>query len=205
MASGSVFYLVRHGESAGNVNVGLRRSEDPPLTERGRAQAARAAAALAPLRIHEVCSSPLRRARETAEVIAAAAGVALRVVEGFAEVDMGSLSDSETPEGRAEREAIFSAWLAGDRTRGFPGGEDFAAVVRRVREGLRTLAAAAPGARIALVTHRMPIAAAAASSEAGGATVPAGGCPNGSITTLESGDGERWRLAGWGDARGQDG
>ncbi len=201
MASGSVVYLVRHGESAGNVNLGMRRSDDPPLTERGRAQASRAAAALAKVGIDAVYSSPLRRARETAEAIAAASGAPVRVVEGFAEVGMGTLSDPETPEGRAEREAIFSAWLAGDRSRAFPGGEDFAAVVRRVREGLRTLAGAAPGARIALVTHRMPIAAAAASSEAGGATVPPGGCANGSITSLESEDGERWRLVAWGDAR----
>src|SRR5689334_22981383 len=131
MASGIVLYLVRHGESAGNVNAGLRRSDDPPLTERGRAQATRAAAALAARRLHGVRSSPLRRARETAEIIAAASGVANRVVDGFAEVDMGSLSDAETPQGLAQRQAIFEAWLAGDRARGFPGGEDFAAVVRR--------------------------------------------------------------------------
>ena len=196
MASGNVLYLVRHGESAGNVNLGLRRSDDPPLTERGRAQAARAAAALAELRLEDVCSSPLRRARETAAVIAAASGLAPRVVEGFAEVDMGALSDSEAPEDRAERQAIFSAWLAGDRA---------SAVVSRVREGLRMLAAASPGKRIALVTHRMPIAAAAALSEKGGAALPVGGCPNGSITTLESEDGERWRLVAWGEAPGQDG
>ena len=205
MASGNVLYLVRHGESAGNVNLGLRRSDDPPLTERGRAQAARAAAALAELRLEDVCSSPLRRARETAAVIAAASGLAPRVVEGFAEVDMGALSDSEAPEDRAERQAIFSAWLAGDRARAFPGGEDFSAVVSRVREGLRMLAAASPGRRIVLVTHRMPIAAAAALSEKGGAALPVGGCPNGSITTLESEDGERWRLVAWGEAPGQDG
>ncbi len=205
MAIGNVLYLVRHGESEGNVNPGLRRSDDPPLTERGRAQASRAAAALAELRIEEVCSSPLRRARETAAVIAAASGLVPGVVEGFDEVDMGTLSDSETSEDRAERQAIFSAWLAGDRARAFPAGEDFAAVVRRVREGLRVLATASPGRRIALITHRIPIAAAAALSEKGGAAVPAGGCPNGSITTLESRDGERWRLVAWGEVSGQGG
>ncbi len=193
---------VRHGESAGNVNPASRRSDDPPLTERGRAQAARAAAALSRIGIDAVCSSPLRRARETAEAIAAAACAgAARTVQGFAEVDMGALSDAETPDGRAERESIFEAWLAGDRRRAFPGGEDFEAVVRRVREGLRALAAASPGARIVLVTHRMPIAAAAAMCEAGGATASAGGCANGSITAIESEDGERWRLVAWGDAR----
>jgi broad specificity phosphatase PhoE len=197
-----LLHLVRHGESAGNVNPAARRSDDPPLTERGREQAARAGAAIARLGVDAVYTSPLRRARETAEAVAAAARAgAVRPVEGFAEVDMGSLSDPETAEGRAEREAIFSAWLAGDRSRAFPGGEDFAAVVRRVGEGLRALAASSPGPRIALVTHRMPIAAAAALCEAGGAPAPSGGCANGSVTTLESEDGARWRLVAWGDAK----
>lgn len=67
--SPTVLHLVRHGESAGNVNPGLRRSDDPPLTDRGRDQAARAAAALARIGLEAVYSSPLRRARETAEVV----------------------------------------------------------------------------------------------------------------------------------------
>ncbi len=199
MASGSVLYLVRHGESAGNVNPALGRQEDPPLTDRGRSQATRAAAALARAGVDAVYSSPLRRARETAEAIAAAAGVRVQIVGGFAEVDMGALSDPDTPAGRAEREAIFSAWLAGDRSRAFPGGEDFAAVVRRVREGLLAVSGQAPGGRV-VVTHRMAIAAAAALCAPGGASVAPGGCPNGSITTLLAEDGDGWCLVAWGDA-----
>jgi ribonuclease H / adenosylcobalamin/alpha-ribazole phosphatase len=197
MASGSVLYLVRHGESAGNVNPGARRSEDPPLTDQGLAQASRAATALARLGIDAVYSSPLRRARETAEAIADAAGLEVRVRPELGEVDMGALADAATAEGRAERDAIFQAWLAGDRSRAFPGGEDFPAVLRRVREGLRAILAEAPAARVAVVTHRMAIAAAAelAGSEARGA------CPNGAITTIVPEDGDRLRLEAWGDAR----
>ncbi|HET9599219.1 MAG TPA: histidine phosphatase family protein, partial [Anaeromyxobacteraceae bacterium] len=88
-----VLYLVRHGESAGNVDPALRRGDDPPLTERGRAQAARAAAALAGKGVRAVFSSPLRRARETAGAIAAAAGVEVHAVDGFGEVEMGTLAD----------------------------------------------------------------------------------------------------------------
>ena len=93
----------------------------------------------------------------------------MELIEGFAEVDMGAFANPETPEARAERDAIFSAWLTGDRSRPFPGGEDFSAVVRRVREGLRAIFGAAPCARVAIVTHRMPIAAATALCEPGGA------------------------------------
>ncbi len=201
MPGGSILYLVRHGESAGNVNPAARRSDDPPLTDRGLAQASRAATALGRLGIDAVYSSPLRRARETAEAIADAAGLTVRIAEGFTEVDMGSLGDPETPGSRSERDAIFSAWLAGDRSRAFPGGEDFPAVVRRVRDGLRAIVAAAPGARVAVVTHRIAIAAAAALCAPGGAAVPPGACPNGAITTIESQDGDRFRLVAWGDAR----
>src|SRR5512144_1828975 len=117
MAAPTMLYLVRHGESLGNVNPGLRRQDDPPLTDRGLAQAARAAEALASIGIDAVFSSPLRRARETAEAIGAAAGLPVQTVPGFAEVNMGQLSDPGSPAGRAERDALFSAWLAGDRSR----------------------------------------------------------------------------------------
>lgn len=199
MSAGTVLFLVRHGESAGNVNPGLARSDDPPLTERGRAQAERAAAALSGAGLEAVYSSPLRRARETAGAIAAPAGLSVETVDGFGEVDMGALSDAGAGEGRAEREAIFSAWLAGDRSRAFPGGEDFAAVTRRVRDGLAAILGANPGRRVALVTHRMPIAAAAEICEGEG-SAPRGACPNASITTVRE-EGGRLRLVIWGDAR----
>ncbi len=197
MSGATVVYLVRHGESAANADPTVRRSEDPPLTPRGRDQAARAAAALARAGIDAAFSSPLRRARQTADAIASATGVTPAPLTGFAEVGMGALADPDSPEGRAARDAIFSAWLAGDFRRGFPGGEDFDAVVRRVREGLGAVSRDLPGRRVAIVTHRMPIAAAAALAGQGR---PPGACANGSITTLRQ-EGDGWVLATWGDAR----
>jgi broad specificity phosphatase PhoE len=200
MAPQTIVYLVRHGESAGNLNPAARRSDDPPLTERGRAQAARAAAALVSRGLRAVFSSPLRRARETAGAVAAAAGVPVRAADGFGEVDMGALADPETAEGRAEREALFAAWLAGDRRRAFPGGEDFASVTRRVRDGLASVAGASSGGPVAVVTHRMALVAAAELCAPPGAPLDGGGCPNGSITTLESDRSGGWRLVAWADA-----
>lgn len=186
-------HLVRHGESSGNVDPALFRQGDPPLTPRGREQAARVAEALRAAGLDAVFSSPLRRARETAEAIAAAAGLEVRAASGFHEVDMGRLSRPESAADRAERDALFAAWLAGDRGRGFPGGEDFPAVVRRVEAGLAALAAAtAGGGRLAVVSHRIAIAAAVALGAPGGD--PPGACAYCSVTTLRrDGDGP-WRL-----------
>ena len=199
MTSATVLYLVRHGESIGNLVPGSRRSDDPPLTPRGREQAEAAAASLASSGVDAVLSSRLRRARETAAAIAAVSGLTAGVVDGFAEVDMGVLADAGTPEGRAERDAIFSAWLAGDYRRAFPGGEDFAGVMSRTSEGLHALGRRFQGMRVALVTHRMPIAAAVALCAPGKSTAPPSACRNGSITTLQA-DGESWRLVAWADA-----
>lgn len=201
MANGLVVYLVRHGESLGNVTPGLARSEDPMLTDRGRTQAALAAGALTARGIDVVLTSPLRRARETAAAIGAAAGLTVEPVDGFHEVDMGILAEPRTEEDRAQRKAIFSSWLAGDYSRGFPGGEDFAAVVQRVRGALRGVVSARPGSRIAVVTHRMPIAAAAIVAQPGETSLVPGACANGSITTLASDGGEALRLLDWADAR----
>jgi probable phosphoglycerate mutase len=201
VTSSSVLYLVRHGESLGNVTPGSRRSDDPALTARGREQAARAAAALSRVGIDVVLSSPLRRARETADAIAAGSGVVARPVDGFAEVDMGALADADDPAARAERDAILSAWLAGEVSRSFPGGEDFTAVQARVRAGLRTVARELAGRRIALVTHRVPLVAARSLCLPDAVIVaPGAPCANGSITTLRA-DGERWHLVAWGEAR----
>jgi len=193
-------YLVRHGESAGNVNPVLPRREDPPLTDRGRAQARAAARALAPRGIARVFSSPLRRARETAQAIAADIGVAVEIVDGLTEVDMGSLSDPRTPEERALRDAILAGWLVDDRGRSFPAGEDWVGVVRRVEEELRGVMERWPGRDVAIVTHRVALAAAASLCTGVAASLARGACANGSITTLVREDAAIWTLERWGDA-----
>jgi len=194
-----IIHLVRHGESLGNVEPARFRRGDPPLTPRGCEQAARVAEELRHSGICAVFSSPLRRAVETAEVIAASAGLETQGTSGFHEVDMGRLSNPETAEARVERDAIFSAWLAGDYRQGFPGGEDFAAVMRRVRAALGAVVqSVGADARVAVVSHRMAIAAAAALCQPAGAAVKPGGCPNCSITTLRWEDTGLWHLVAWG-------
>jgi len=84
------FIFMRHAESEGNRD-GLMQGRLPSrLTELGREQARRAGISLKPKGIGTLLSSPLDRARETAELVAAEAGVAeVRVMEELTEIGTG--------------------------------------------------------------------------------------------------------------------
>lgn len=82
--------LVRHGQSTFNVE-GRLPSQLPnvPLTDEGRRQAHQAAVALAGLRLSSIVSSPLERARETAEIIARGWGLPVRDEPRLMDTEMG--------------------------------------------------------------------------------------------------------------------
>ena len=76
--------LVRHGESHFNVHFNVTREDpgivDPGLTETGRTQALAAAEQIADFgRARQVLASPYRRTLETADIIAAALGLAVTI------------------------------------------------------------------------------------------------------------------------------
>lgn len=87
-------YLIRHGESAGNIGGLMQGRLDLPLTDRGRAQACSVGRWLAALNLQPaaIYASPLQRARETAELIAEQfAGCAARLEPELVEYHVGAL------------------------------------------------------------------------------------------------------------------
>lgn len=102
--------LVRHGEAA----AGWDGDADPGLSDRGRAQAARAAGDLAGLVGTPVVTSPLRRTRETAAPIAAALGVDVRVEPAVGEVVAPPPFASLDQRGPWLRELMRGAWTGAD-------------------------------------------------------------------------------------------
>jgi len=86
------FYLVRHGEAENNVRSLLNSfpaKKEYPLTETGREQAAKTAAFLSTVGADALLSSPLLRAKQTAEIIAEATGLPIVFDERLYEVGMG--------------------------------------------------------------------------------------------------------------------
>jgi broad specificity phosphatase PhoE len=151
-----VLVLVRHGQTDANRRGLLLGRADPPLCAGGREQAEALARALpAPTRL---ISSPLVRARETADAIAAASGTVVEVDPRWVEMDYGAL------DGRPASALDADGWRTwrDDPAHVPAGGESLAAVGGRVRTACRELSGAAADDDVVVVSHVSPIKAAVA-------------------------------------------
>jgi ribonuclease H / adenosylcobalamin/alpha-ribazole phosphatase len=150
--------LLRHGETEHTVRKLFSGSggADPSLVASGRAQAAAAAAALTDRGITAVVSSPMRRTRETADVVAAAIDLPVREVDELRECAFGEWEGHSFAEVRERWPDELSAWLASPSVAP-PGGESFDAVGRRVRRARDKVLARHPEGTVLLVSHVTPI------------------------------------------------
>ena len=148
-------FLVRHGENKANLTKEFsHRGIDYPLTAKGVMQAEQTAEHLERFSISHMYTSPLLRAKETAEIIAAAVNAPLETLEAFREVAVGDLEGQPpTKAAWAEHDAIIGAWIAGDGGVRFPGGENFFELTARVREGYRTILEGRDEETLVLVAH----------------------------------------------------
>ena len=115
------FYYLRHGETEANAAGTIAGSLDVHLTPLGREQARLAARALENAPITAIYSSPLRRARETAQPIAEALGLPVTLLEEIAERNWGDLEGMPRhshvrgvkPQGGESADAFMRSVLAG--------------------------------------------------------------------------------------------
>ena len=152
--------LVRHGESVANAQGLLLGRTDVELTAAGRAQAV-AARSLLRDPVAEVRTSPLRRARDTAELLGL--GLPATVDERWVEIDYGEFECQ--PLGGIPAE-VWQRWQS-DRDFRPAGGESLAAVDQRITAACAELFAADGAARrpdgdVVVVSHVTPIKAAVA-------------------------------------------
>ena len=152
--------LVRHGETehtAGKRFSG-RGGADPALTADGQAQVRAVADWLAPLagEVDAVVTSPLRRTRETAEILAARLDKSVEVEDGRAEAAFGTWDGLTFQEVRQKYPDDLDAWL-GSMDIAPGGGDSFADMDRRVRRARDRLLSTYPGKAVLAVTHVTPI------------------------------------------------
>ena len=150
--------LLRHGETPLSVDKRFSGLGDPPLTADGTAQAEAAAARLSrkPYEIDVIVSSPLTRARQTADAVAARTGLAVSVEEDLRETDFGAWEGHTFAEIQKRWPDELAAWLA-DPEAAPPGGESFATTARRVERARARIIEAHQGGTVLVVSHVTPI------------------------------------------------
>ena len=147
--------LVRHGRTSANAAGLLQGRVDNELDELGARQADQIAAALSRIdeRPDRIISSPLLRARQTAQATAELTGLDVAVDERWAELDYGDWDGLPISE---VQDSDWQRWRA-DTDFAPPGGESLAQLNGRVSAACDELAAVAAGQRVAVFTHVSPI------------------------------------------------
>jgi probable phosphoglycerate mutase len=152
-------YLLRHGETAWNLERRMQGSKDSSLTNRGRAQAAAMGRALAAELAAEpgptlFLRSPLGRTRETAEIIGRELGLDpadWRDDPRLAELRYGAWEGSTWAEIEVDHPNAMARWRADPEGFSPPGGETHLDLRRRSAEALADIIAS--GTRTVVVSH----------------------------------------------------
>ncbi|HTW42943.1 MAG TPA: histidine phosphatase family protein [Solirubrobacteraceae bacterium] len=156
----ALVYLARHGQTAYNAEGRFQGQQAIPLNDVGRAQAAELAERAAAYGFRALWCSPLLRARETADAVAARIGLQPKEDARLMETDSGDWTDRTFAEVIAEAPDAFAAFAGAQADFSFPGGESFAEQEVRVAAALDEVEAGELPALV--VCHGMVIRAALA-------------------------------------------
>jgi broad specificity phosphatase PhoE len=173
-------YMARHGQTAYNTERRFQGQLPVALDDEGRAQSRALAEAAAAYDFAALWSSPLLRALQTAEIVAARIGLEPREDARLMETDAGAWTDRTFADVQAEAPAEFARFAALDPSFAFPGGESFAEQAVRVRAALEDIRRAQTPALV--VCHGVVIRLALASYLPDGAPLPR--VPNAALIAL---------------------
>jgi broad specificity phosphatase PhoE len=148
-----MLYLIRHGRTAQNADRRLLGRLDVPLDELGRRQARALGQVDFLRRARKVISSPLARARDTAEAF----GPSVEIDERWTEIDYGIYDGDRL-------ESVPDLWRGWDADLGYQpeGGESLLSVGERVRAACAHVWTEACREDVIVVTHVSPLKAAVA-------------------------------------------
>jgi broad specificity phosphatase PhoE/ribonuclease HI len=152
----TVTHLLRHGQTEHTPERRYSGRNDLPLSRTGRAEAEAAAVRAGQLGIDVVVASPLRRTRETAEIVAAGLGLPVGLDDDLIELDFGDLEGLTAEEALAAHPLAVRRFAADVAVRA-PGGESVADVSARVARARRRILDRHAGRTVLVVSHVTPI------------------------------------------------
>lgn len=145
--------VIRHGQSLWNQAGIIQGQQDIALSELGERQAAAISARLRSAPVAAVYASPLCRALQTAQVIAAPHGLTPQTDADLAEIHHGEwegLTEADVARSYGE---LLELWLTRPAQVQMPEGEHYADVRERGLRAMAHIVAAHPGQMVAVVTH----------------------------------------------------
>lgn len=139
-------YITRHGETAWNAEYKVLGRTDIPLNEKGRAQAAELAEKMKDIELDMIFCSPLSRAKETAETIAALKGMTVITDDRLIETNFGDFE--EAPRFCEEYQNAKR-----DHFKRYPNGESFFDMAYRIYDFLYEIKRNYPDKKILIASH----------------------------------------------------
>ena len=154
----TVMYLIRHGATEANLANPAKlqgRHQDPPLARIGFRQAEMTRDFLAVRAIDYCYCSPLKRAVQTASIIAEPHEITPQPLEEITECDVGEWEGMDWQSIRDSDPASYDRFMSNPAEFGYPGGESFAEVHERVSRCLDGLLAEHAGQTVLVVAHHV--------------------------------------------------
>jgi probable phosphoglycerate mutase len=156
---GSVIFL-RHGQAKNNIERILTgRTPGIPLTEKGIEQAEKAAKFLEHMNISAIYSSPIERAKHTAEIVGKHNSLDVVIDDRLIELDMGKFTGVPYDEIFSSHGNVFMKFYNGELEIAHNGVETFSEVKKRVLGIVDHVIENHPDQNVVLVTHMDPIKA----------------------------------------------
>ena len=146
-------FLIRHGQTDGNVALRYYGHTDIMLNERGREQASGLAIRLSHEPLDRIYSSDLARAYETARIIARGHGLDVQRSRRLREIDLGDWEGLTFEEIKARDEELVRQWMVEFETHRMPNGESVAEFRSRVEYEIKNIIAKNRDQTVAIVTH----------------------------------------------------
>jgi len=149
--------LIRHGETLWNKEKRVQGTSDIELSETGLEQARRLALSLKHERIAAICSSPLKRARRTAEVINSFHGRTLETYDELMEMNMGDFEGLSFEDLMNRENDFLRRWIAEPSSVRMPNGETLEELQNRAWTRIEKIIAKRENTLV--VSHNFTIAA----------------------------------------------
>ncbi len=154
-----LLYLLRHGETVWNVERRIQGVSETPLNEIGRAQAKALIPPLQGRPFAALYTSPLSRARETADILAAALDLEVREDARLVEMDQGDIEGMNFDQIDEKFNGFLDKWRTTPADVQMPGGENLHQLQARAWAAVEDIQAAHPEEMVIAVSHNLTISA----------------------------------------------